>query len=88
MERGDDEHDTGDLRHHQPVRWRLRRVEERVGLLDVENVLDAESRMFEQVGGLVVDLERVLVVEEVEIERFRHTAHCITNDYGPYTAAP
>ena len=37
--------------------------------------------MFEQVCGLVVDLERILVVEEIEVERFRHTGKCITNGY-------
>jgi hypothetical protein len=64
------------------VRWRLRRVEERVRLPHLVDVLDAEPRVFEQVGGLVVDLERVFVVEEIEVERFRRTSKCITPGYG------
>ena len=38
--------------------------------------------MFEQVGGLVVDLERILVVEKIEVERVRHHRQCITTGYG------
>jgi len=33
------------------------------------------------VGGLVVDLERILVVEELEVERVRHMSRCTTNGY-------
>jgi hypothetical protein len=36
-------------------------VEEWVGLPDLVEVLDAESRVLEQMRNLVVDLERVLV---------------------------
>jgi len=38
--------------------------------------------VFEQVGGLGIDLERVLVVEQIEIEPVvRHSGNCITNGY-------
>ncbi|MGD9705330.1 MAG: hypothetical protein AB7Q42_12130 [Acidimicrobiia bacterium] len=37
--------------------------------------------MFEQVGGLSVDLERIGVVQPVEIEQLTHTHECITTGY-------
>ena len=36
------------------------------------NVIDSESGMFEQMGGLVVDLERIVVVKQIEIEQLSH----------------
>ncbi len=51
---------------------RFGQVEERVGTPDVVNVVDPEVRMLEQVGGLVVDLERVVLVKQVEVEGFSH----------------
>ena len=36
-------------------------------------VLDAEGGVLEQVGGLVVDLERILVVEQIEVEQLGHS---------------
>ena len=47
--------------HHQQVCWRFGWVEERVGLPDILNVVDTQSGVFEQVGSLPVDLERVVV---------------------------
>jgi hypothetical protein len=38
--------------------------------------------MLEQVSGLSVNLELILVAEEIGIEAFlRHVRHCNTNDY-------
>ena len=43
--------------------------------------------MLEQVGGLGVDLERVLIVKQIEIEPVvRHLVHCNTNGYEPLAA--
>ena len=47
---------------------RLGRVEEGLAGPDVVDVIDAEAGMLEQVRGLSVNLERILVVEEVGIE--------------------
>lgn len=58
---------------HEPVRRWFGGVEERVTGPDVENVLHAQMRVFEQVRGLAVDLERVLLVEGVEIEELSHS---------------
>jgi ABC-type phosphonate transport system ATPase subunit len=52
------------------VAWR---VEERVACPDVIDVLQAKARMLEQVRGLRVDLEGVLVVEDIRIKAL--TAH-------------
>lgn len=61
-----------DFGHHQPVCWRFGWLEERVGLPHVLNVVDSQSGVFEQVGCLSVDLERVVVVELIEIEQLSH----------------
>jgi hypothetical protein len=50
------------------MRGRFGGVEHRVGCPDIADVLDAQAWVLEQVGGLGVDLERVLVVEQIEIE--------------------
>jgi hypothetical protein len=50
------------------VRGRFGGVEHRVGCPDIADVLDAQAWVLEQVGGLGVDLERFLVVEQIEIE--------------------
>ncbi len=39
---------------------------------NIEDVRDAQVRVFEQVRGLSVDLERVDVIERVEIEAVTH----------------
>ena len=70
-----------DFGHHQPVCWRFGWVEERVGLPDILNVVDSQSGVFEQVGCLPVDLERVVVVELIEIEQLSHQPDCNTNGY-------
>jgi hypothetical protein len=49
------------------MRWRLRWVEERVIDPDVIHVLQPEVRVLEQVRGLSVDLEGILV-EQIEVE--------------------
>ena|ERR1039458_9873207 len=70
-------------RAHQPVRWRRGRVEERVADQNVVDVIDTEVRMLEQVCGLSVDLEGVLVVEEVEVKSLLPAPEdCITNEYA------
>ena len=70
-----------DFGHHQPVCWRFGWVEERVGLPDILNVVDSQSGVFEQVGCLPVDLERVVVVELIEIEQLSRQSDCNTNGY-------
>lgn len=63
-----DEHSAGDLSHHQPVSRRERGGEERIGLPNFVDAVGAERGVLEQVGGLIVDLERVNVVELVKVE--------------------
>ena len=58
-----------DFSHNQPVCWRFGRVEDRVRLPDILNVVDSHSGVFEQVGCLAVDLERIVVIELIEIEQ-------------------
>jgi hypothetical protein len=67
---GEGHHKDGalDFGDHQPVRGRFGWVEHRVGCPDIADVLDAQAWVLEQVGGLGVDLERVLVIEQIEIE--------------------
>ncbi len=55
---------TGGGRHG----WR----EERVRSPDVVDVCSPEPSVFEQVGGLAVDLEGVLVIESINIEQLVH----------------
>jgi hypothetical protein len=64
-----DEDGAFDFGDHQPVRGRFGGVEHRVGCPDIADVLDAQAWVFEQVGGLGIDLERVPVVEQIEIGR-------------------
>lgn len=48
---------------------------------DFADVLDAWAWVLEQVGGLSVDLERILFVEEIQIEQFvRHRTIVIQTD--------
>ena len=44
------------------------------------DVVDAEGVVLEQVGGLSVDLERVGVVQPVEIEQLTHTMSVLQTD--------
>ncbi len=53
VERWDDQHATGDLGDHQPMRRRLRRIEERIRAPDVVDVIDTEAGVLDEVGGLV-----------------------------------
>jgi len=46
----------------------LRRIEERVAHPYLDDVLDAQARVLEQVGGLSIDLKGGPIVETVEIE--------------------
>ncbi|MGO8771702.1 MAG: hypothetical protein ACLQIK_01715 [Mycobacterium sp.] len=43
-------------------------VEHRVESPDFADVLDAQAWVLEQVGGLSVDLERILFVEQIQID--------------------
>lgn len=43
--------------------------------------------MFEQVRSLVIDLERILVIELVKIDDFSHGLKCNTHAYGTHCAA-
>lgn len=58
--------------HHEPVRRRRRGIEERIRTPDVADVLHAQIRVFEQVGHLCVELERIKFVKRVEIESLIH----------------
>lgn len=58
-----DKDSTADLAHHEPVSRRLGRIKERVRAPHVIDVLDPEGGVLKQMRGLVVDLERLLIVE-------------------------
>lgn len=68
---GYDQHDAPGLRDHEPVGWRLGRIEQRVVGPDVEDVVHPQVRMLEQVRGLGVDLEGLLA-EKVRIKPVSH----------------
>ena len=69
-----------DLGDHQPVRGRFGGVEHGIGYPHLVDVVDAQVRVFEQVSSLGVNLERILVIEEIEIKQpVRHASDCITN---------
>ncbi len=74
------QHLTGNLGDHQPVCWWFGRIEERVGVPDLIDFVDAVGVVFEQVSGLSVDLERIGVVQPVEIEQLTHTASVLQTD--------
>jgi hypothetical protein len=50
------------------MRGRFGGVKHRAGCPDIADVPDAQAWVLEQVGGLGVDLERLLVLEQIEIE--------------------
>jgi hypothetical protein len=52
---------------------RLSRVEERVRSPHFVYVLDAQRGVLEQIRRLVVDLEWIVLIEKVEIQRLSHT---------------
>jgi hypothetical protein len=64
-----DEHLSCDLGDHQPVRRRDRRIEQRIRRLYVVDVIHTQRRVLEQVRGLVVDLERITVIEEIGVQQ-------------------
>ena len=62
---------------------RLGGVEEGLAGPHVVDVIDAEAGMLEQVRGLSVNLERILVIEEAGGRIAPPTRQsCITNDYA------
>jgi hypothetical protein len=69
---GEGHHQDGavDFGDHQPVGGWFGGVEHRVGSPDFADVRDAQAWVLEQVGGLGVDLERILFVEQIQIEQF------------------
>ncbi len=73
---------TGHLGAHEPVRWRNRRVEQRIAGPHVIDVVHAKVGMLEQVRSLRVDLEDVSTVEKVQVESLSHTSYCIPNNYS------
>ena len=62
---------------------RSRRVEERFVSPDVDDVEYAERAVLEQVRQLVSDFERVIIVEEIQVEEVPHKGECIINEYKP-----
>ena len=82
----DDKYTPLDLSDHQPMRRRDRRVEQRIGFPYLVDVVDAERNVLEQVGRLVVDLERIGVVEQIEIEQL--VPECITFECSRIPAEP
>jgi hypothetical protein len=69
---GSDRHDkdvAGDLRDHEPVRRWVSWVEQRVALPHLADILETEVRVLEQMRGLVIDLERILVVEQIDVQQ-------------------
>jgi hypothetical protein len=83
-----DQDATSDLADHEPVcRRRLGRVEERVRAPHLVDVVHAKSGMLEEVRRLVVDFERVLVVENIDVEKVTHTRQVYYNRI-PHVPAP
>lgn len=60
---GHDENIACDFGTHQPMRGWIGRIKQRIGYPHVEYVVDTEVRVLEQVCGLGVYLERVVVIE-------------------------
>ena len=48
-------------------------IKRRIRPPNVVHVVDTEMGMFEQVGGLIVDLEWVVPIEQVDVEQLSHT---------------
>ena len=57
---------SGDFGDHQPVRGWPCRVEQRSAGPDVADIVKTQTRMLEQVTGLLVELERPVLVEVVD----------------------
>ena len=66
---GYDKDVTGDLGDHEPVGRRVSRVVHRVALPYFADVIETEAGMLEEVRCLLVDLERVVVVELIEVQQ-------------------
>ena len=78
---------SGNVGEYQPVCWRDRWVEQRIRVPDLVDGVDAERVMFEEMGGLPVDLEWIGVVQLIEIEQVTRALNCITNEYGSRESA-
>ena len=73
------QHSSSHLAHHQPVRRRFGRIEERVRLPHFVDVVEAEHCVLEEVSDLVVDLEGIIVVEDVDVEEAHHPGRLYYN---------
>jgi hypothetical protein len=74
-----DEHFTCDLGHHQPVRRRDCRVEVWTGIPKVVDILKPVIVMFKEVSSLVVYLERIVIIELIQVEEIiSHVIDCNT----------
>ena len=66
--------------------WRLGGIEQRLPCPHVFDVVHAQMWVLEQVADLVIDLERPVIVKEVEIEPFHSDPNIVlqltTDDYG------
>ena len=49
--------------------WGFGRIEQRVAVPDVQHVVQSQVRMLEQVSCLPIDLERLGIIERVEVEQ-------------------
>ncbi len=74
---------AGDFATHQPMCRRYRRIEQWIAGPHFQNVVDPQVGMLEQMCGLRVDLERVMIIELIHVETLRrHSAiviHTNTN---------
>jgi hypothetical protein len=62
------------LGDHEPVGGRKRGIEQWVAVPDVADVVQPEVRVLEQVSGLIVNFERIIILEQIEIQQLpRHT---------------
>lgn len=52
--------------------WGFGRIEQRVAVPDVQHVVQSQVRMLEQVSCLPIDLERLGIIERVEVEQITH----------------
>ena len=75
---------SGDFGNHQPVGGWFGRIEERITGPDVADVVKTQPWVFEQVAGLLVDLEGPVLVEVVDTEPGHDLTvlQAITYDYA------
>ena len=59
------------------MRRRNCRIEQRIRFPHVIHIIDAQRCMFEQMCSLVIDLKRVITVEEINVEQFAVHNHTV-----------